>query len=129
MLRNFLLSVFLFFVTLFALALPGTSFATGLNKPLMIIRFDNNAVDYEKNLDTAVKMAIAKKPTAFFDLVAISPETKNTSTNKQFSEDAKFIVNKITDQIKEAGVAPNMVRSVFQQSKLTKNNEIQIFVQ
>lgn len=127
--RNLLLSVFLFLVTFGVFSAPNLSLAEGKEKPLMIIRFDSDAVNYEENLDKAVKMALDKKPTVFFDLVAISPDTKNKNRNKLFSDDAKFIAKKITDQIKENGVTANMIRTTYQQNKTIKYNEVQIFVQ
>ena len=127
--RHFCLYVFLAFAVIFTSNPPNFAFAESWEKPLMIIRFADNSVDYEQSLDKAVKMALKKKPTVLFDLVAVAPETMDKNINKQNEKDAKFLAEKIADQIKQSGVPPEMIRTDFKASRLTKVNEIQIFVQ
>lgn len=47
--------------------------ATG--RPLVVIRFDRENVEYEQALYTAVSRALEQRPDARFDLVAVSPGT------------------------------------------------------
>ncbi|MFQ5973455.1 MAG: hypothetical protein ACE5Q3_14085 [Alphaproteobacteria bacterium] len=61
----------------FASAAPvaGASQVTGdpSRRPLVLIRFDQETVDYEQPLFTAVSEALERRPDALFDLVAVTP--------------------------------------------------------
>lgn len=108
---------------------PQTSFSGPQDKPLMVVRFNNDSIPYENNLGKATKMALAAKSGAFFDVVGISPETVDKRINRQFEEHTKFYVEKIVQQIIQSGVSPEMIRTSYQKNKFTKIDEVQIFVQ
>ena len=127
--RNFIFSTFLILAAIFALNLPNFALADSAEKPLMIIRFTSDIVDYEQNLDKAVKMAVDKKPKVLFNLVAVTPETNDKNINKQNEKEAKFLVEKVADQIKQSGVSADMISTSLKSSKSVKAKEIQIFIQ
>lgn len=127
--RSFILYVF---IVLSAVCMPvanNIAVAAVQEKPLMVIRFNSNIIDYEKSLDKAVKKALQTKPTTFFDLIAISPETTDGNKNKQFEKEIKILAEKVKDRVIGAGAPVDMVRITLQKNKLIKSNEIQIFVQ
>ena len=76
-----------------------------------------------------LKMALAKKPEVFFDVIVVTPETIDTKNNEQPSKEIKFFAEKIVEQIKNSGVSADMVRITFKRNKIAKSNEVQIFVQ
>lgn len=127
------LSLHILILLVFAVAsvilLGGASSALAADEPLVIIRLNNDMVEYEEPLDRAIKMARHIKPDVFFDIVSIAPETTNKNSNKKLSEEVRFHAEKITNQLQQRGVADEMIRTSFQQNKFIKSNEIQIFVQ
>jgi len=127
--RNLSLSIVFLSTILFISYAPGISLASGPDKPLMIIRFNDGLIEYENKLKMATKMAMTKKPSVFFDVVAVSPETESSRVNDQLAKDVQFIAGKVAEQMKQSGVSEEMIRTSFKQNKLIKNNEIQIFVQ
>jgi hypothetical protein len=50
---------------------PGAGIASG--RPLVVIRFDTANPDYQQALYQAVSQALARRPNAAFDLVAVAP--------------------------------------------------------
>ena len=51
----------------------GGASLVGRTKPLMVIRFEDPDVDYQDELFAAVGGALERRPTAGFDVVAVSP--------------------------------------------------------
>ncbi len=51
------------------------SAAVASGRPLVVIRFDRQNVEYEQALYTAVSRALDQRPDARFDIVAVSPST------------------------------------------------------
>jgi hypothetical protein len=117
----------LFCVGEFVINVP--ALADSPQKPLMIIRFGDNPVDYEQSLDKAVKITLAKKPSVAFDVVAVIPQTKDEYLNRQNEKDAKSFAQNIITQITHSGVLPDKVHMSEKVSAFSKTNEIQIFVQ
>lgn len=103
--------------------------AAAEDTPLIVIRFNSNVVDYGKNLDKAVKMALKEKPTTYFDLIALSPETTDSRKNNQFKKELKILADKVKSRISGNGVSEDMIRITLQKSNQITYNEIQIFVQ
>jgi hypothetical protein len=60
----------------------GGAAMVGQRQPLVVIRFNQDKVDYEQALFTAVSRALERKPNAAFDLVAVAP---NVGTPAQVS--------------------------------------------
>jgi len=112
-----------------AFGINSSANADSAKKPLMIIRFGDNPVDYEQSLDKAIKITLAKKPSVVFDVVAVIPETKDKSINQQNEKDAKFLSENIIAQMKQAGVSADKLHISQKINSLSKANEIQIFVQ
>lgn len=127
--RNFFLYTFLTLVAVSTLVLSDFALAASQEKPLMVIRFAGEYVDYGQSLDKAIKMSLDKKSTVFFDVVVVTPETMDRKANKRNVADTTLFAEKIVEQIKQSGVPREMVRISFKTNTLVQNNEIQIFVQ
>lgn len=98
------------------------------DKPLMIIRFNKDIVDYEKSLDKVVASALDAKASTFFDVVSIVPETENSKQNKIMTKDSEYLTGQVAENLKLSGVDEKNIRVTYQNSKLVKNNEVHIFV-
>ncbi len=102
--------------------------ATATETPLMVIRFNQEIVEYEKSLEKAANAAIAIKPATFFDIVSIVPETGDRKSDKKFKNNSNYFSDQIAEKIKSLGVTEDKIRISSQSSKLIKANEVQIFV-
>lgn len=81
-------------------------------KPIMIIRFNDNQVEYEKQLEKVVTASLDAKKDVQFLVVA---NTKNKN------------VDKVTNKIQEFGVAKNNITTQLNNDP-DANKEIKIFV-
>jgi hypothetical protein len=63
---------------------PGSGITTG--KPFVVIRFDKPNPDYEPALKEAVSKALARRPNAAFDLVAVAPEAAQEGTDPKLAQ-------------------------------------------
>ena len=99
------------------------------DKPLVVVRFNNDSVQYETPVKQMVKSALEIKSGAFFDVVTIVPETGNSSKDKALKKEAKEKTDKIVDLIKDSGARFGKVRTTYQQSWLASDVEVDIFVQ
>ena len=97
-------------------------------KPVMIIRFNQAIVEYEKPLAKVVQAAIDKKPSVFFDIVAIVSEKDGKRNNKKQKEHIEYLTNKLVDNIKYSGVETDNIRVNYQNSDIIGESEVHIFV-
>ncbi len=98
------------------------------DRPLVIIRFDRPNVPYQQALYNAVSQALSRKPTATFDLVAVSPDVGtaaqialNSSASKRNAED---VLRTLTDM----GVPASRVQLLAATDSSAQTNEVHLFV-
>lgn len=127
--RKIFIPIFFSLLAISTWQLSNHAIAAPQEKPLMVVRFSDTAVNFEQSLDKAIKMAIAAKPAVSFDLLAISPENTDRKINKKNQQNTKFIAEQIAAQIEQAGIDGSNIRTNFKTSTLVNTNEIQIFVQ
>jgi hypothetical protein len=73
--------------TMLATGSPSAVGSIGAGTPLVTIKFDHNDVQYQQILYTAVSQALQARPTAAFDIVAVSP-TRGTLAAVQTAQSA-----------------------------------------
>lgn len=98
------------------------------DRPLVIIRFDRPNVPYQQALYNAVSQALSRKPTATFDLVAVSPDVGtaaqialNGAASKRNAED---VLRTLTDM----GVPASRVQLLAATDGSAQTNEVHLFV-
>ena len=82
-------------------------------RPLMVIRFDKQKVDFEQSLYKAVKAALDKRPSIHFEVVAVSPANTRTGA---------FEAAKNADAVKEALLAMGLPEKRIYSSQTSKNS-------
>lgn len=115
-------------IIIFVVSSASFAFAEDDMSPLMVIRFNQDYVSYDSSLEKVVNSAQQAKPSVFFDVVSIVPETKNTKQNKKISEAARYNAEKLSENIQSQGVDPEKIRITYQNSKIAKYNELHVFV-
>ena len=112
-----------------AAPLPGRGrLAASERRPLVIIRFDRPNVDYQQALYTAVRRALDRKPTAEFDLVAVSPNTGGPGQVALHSDAAKRNAQSVLRSLSDMGLPANRVTLSATTSANVQSNEVQIYV-
>ncbi len=98
------------------------------DKPLMVIRFNQDIVNYEKPLQKAVSAAIRVKPATFFDIVSITPKTGKYRKDKLLRRNSEFLTSEIVENILNSGIKDGRIRVTYQDSELSDSSEVHIFV-
>lgn len=108
---------------------PAAMPQAGGDNPLVVIRFDRPNVAYEGALYTAVKTALERKPSALFDVVAVSPTTGATAGQAALSStsarrNAESVIRSLTDM----GLPTDRIRLSAMSSGQADSGEVHIFV-
>lgn len=109
-------------------ATPAAARAADTGRPLVVIRFDHPNVEYQQAVYTAVSRALARRPDASFDLVAVAPNSGspgqaavNANTSKQNAEN---VLHALTGM----GMPANRMTLSSTTSAQVSNNEVRIYV-
>ena len=92
-------------------------------RPLMIIRFDKQKVDYEEPLYKAVKAALDKRPATHFEIVAVSP----FGTKSGAAEAAKNAKG-VKDALLSMGLPASRIYSSQTTKDAIKTTEVHLYL-
>lgn len=99
---------------------PGAAYILG-EKPLVLIRFNQRTVMYERPLYIAVSRALQTKPTARFDIVSVVPQ------NSLYVNRAPANLNRVVATLVEMGVPQNRLNIRRQLNAPVETDEVHIF--
>lgn len=97
-------------------------------RPLVIIKFDRPNVTYQQALYTAVSQALERKPTATFDLVAVSPQAGSAAQVALNSAAARRNAEGVLRTLTDMGVPASRVQLLAQTAAEAVNNEVHLYV-
>jgi hypothetical protein len=92
-----------------ALSLASGGFAAAQQEPLVIIRFNQPRVYYEKQLYGAVSQAVAVKPEVMFDLVSFVPTRPDPKLNAGWEATSRQNAQAVMNSLKRMGVPTSRV--------------------
>lgn len=76
-------------------------------KPLMVVRFNQDAVAYEWPLYNTLTKALEVKPQAQFDIVSVATRSKDLNQQKANGDKANADLEKVLATLKEIGMPDN----------------------
>jgi hypothetical protein len=97
-------------------------------RPLVVIRFDRQDVPYEPALYTAISRALEWRPTAVFDLVAVSPSAGSDAETAKSADEAQRDAERVMRTLSQMGLPADRVTLSAMFSTGVRDNEVQIFV-
>lgn len=97
-------------------------------RPLVTIRFDRPDVPYEQALYTAVSRALERRPSAVFDLVAVSPSGGSAAQVSISADQAKRDAESVMRSLSKMGLPADRLALSSMTSGSVRDNEVQIFV-
>ena len=100
---------------------------TGL--PLVVIRFDDPNIDYEKTLYDAIGITVDKKPDASFGLVAVAPIGKNEGETRINASKVKKYAERVLRSMVSFGMPSKKIALSAKTSGDVVVPEVHIFVQ
>ena len=96
--------------------------------PLVTIRFDRPNVNYEPALYAAIKSALDRRPTATFDVVAVSPVGTTPGQQALAASNAKRNADSVLRSLTNMNLPANRVRTSSTTSVNAAAGEVQVFV-
>lgn len=98
------------------------------DSPLVTIRFDKANVNYESALYTAVKGALDRRPSASFDVIAVSPTGNTPGAQALGATNARRNAESVVRSLTNMGLPANRIRVSQTTSATAQGGEVQVFV-
>jgi hypothetical protein len=98
-------------------------------RPLVVIRFDRDNVQYDRPLYAAVNQALEKYPAARFDLVAVSTANGNPAQVALSSSAARKNSRDVMRALTQMGLPLERLDLSAAASKDALNSEVRIYIQ
>jgi len=109
-------------------AIPGTVTPPAMDKPLVVLRFNQDFIHYDSPLYNAVKKTLEVKPAATFNVVAYYPQSSDEDRAEKNRQAAEKNAARVMSKLAEAGVPQGQARISYQPSPIA-NDEIKVFVE
>jgi hypothetical protein len=106
-----------------ALAAPGA-----IEKPLVLLRFNQRKVHYERQLFMAISRAVEVKPSVMFELVSVVPAAASADKQSQWQSRAQQHAQDVMASMQEMGVPQSRMHHRSQSMSGIKHDELHIFV-
>ncbi|MBI3445068.1 MAG: hypothetical protein HY055_06855 [Magnetospirillum sp.] len=108
-------------------AAPARALGAG-EMPLVTIRFDKPNVNYEPALYAAIKSALDRRPSATFDVVAVSPVGNTPGQQALAATNAKRNADSVLRSLTNMNLPASRVRTSSTTSTGVAGGEVQVFV-
>lgn len=102
--------------------------ASHLHKPLMIIRFNQQRVFYQKPLYNTLSRAVKAAPSVRFSLVSYVPRTGDSQMNQRWLQSANAHTQEVVAQMRQMGVPAAQIAINNELDPSLKYDELHIFV-
>ena len=106
----------------------GFNMSGGGDRPLVVIRFDRANVKYQKVLYDAVSRVLERRPSARFELVAVSPRAGSTAAAALNTTAARKNAQAVLRALTDMGLSPDRVRLSAATAGDAASNEVRLFV-
>jgi len=100
----------------------------GARRPLVVIRFDRDNVEYKKALYAAISAALERRPQTTFDLLAIAPNIGSPADVALAANTSKLHAQKVLSALSEMGLPSRRVALSSTTSPDVQTNEVHIYV-
>jgi hypothetical protein len=107
---------------------PEPNFGLASNRPYVVIRFTDDAGDYQPALAEAVRHAVARRPDVAFDLVAVTPRASNAEDLADDKAEAAAQAAGVMKALADLGIGPDRVTMRAWTGQPTDVNEIRLYI-
>ena len=106
----------------------GVDVTSPMGKPLVLLRFNQRSVYYEKQLFMAISRAVEAKSSVQFDVVSMVPAKQNPQAAAQWQTAAYNHAQQVMQSMQQMGVPRSRIRFRTQPSGGLNYDEVHIFV-
>jgi hypothetical protein len=93
-----------------------------------VIRFTDDAGDYQPALAAAVRRAVERRPNVAFDLVAVTPRAGNAEDLADDKAEAEAQAAAVMKSLADLGIGPDRVSMRAWTGQPTDVNEIRLYI-
>lgn len=111
------------FLTLISLFLIAN--ASGAEKPLMILRFNDAGLSFERELQKVVSKVSSLNSEAHYKLISFVNQENVSDPEKYAINNAKKVANSLI----KLGVSKDHIKASYQKNNDVETNEVHIFVE
>jgi hypothetical protein len=124
--RALLLAMTLAFLV--PLGAEAQSFSGDANKPLVLIRFNQRSVYYDRQLYMAVSRAVEVKPGVMFEVVSFVPNSGDAKRDSEWKKTSAAHAKQVIDSLNQMGVPASRISYNVQNQQGLRFDEVHIFV-
>lgn len=99
------------------------------NVPLVVIRFNQRKVMYERQLYNAISKAVEIKPSVVLDVVSFVPTTGNASNDEKVSQAALGQTSTVVTSLRNMGIPQERMRVSTEGAPGLPHHEVHIYVE
>lgn len=99
-----------------------------LQQPLVIVRFNQRNVYFQRQLYNALSKAMEIDPTVSFDILTLAPMKGERNRDAKLYEQAMMESQEVVDAMLQMGVPKMRINRVFHNSRTADTTEVHIFV-
>lgn len=98
------------------------------SKPLVVVRFDRQDVDYQQAVYVAASEALQRYPNVSFEVVAVAPQGGNPAQSSLASSDAQSNAQNVMRSMTQMGIPGNRLKLSSTRSPMARSPEVHIFL-
>jgi hypothetical protein len=102
--------------------------APSVGRLLVLIRYNQPVVDYEKQLSNAVGTAIELRPDAQFSVVAVSPSSGDPADLAQAQQKAQINAEAVKRSLMQLGLSPSRITMASTQIQTAQTPEVHVYI-
>jgi hypothetical protein len=107
---------------------PEPNFGLASDRPYVVIRFTDDAGDYQPALAEAIRRAVDRRPDVAFDLVAVTPRASNAEDLADDKAEAAAQADGVMQALADLGIGPDRVTMWAWTGQPTDVNEIRLYI-
>jgi hypothetical protein len=100
----------------------------GKRQPLVVIRFDDENVEYEQPLYSAISQVLDRRPESGFDIVGVSPATGNQAQDALDSNRARRKASSVMRSLTGMGLTPDRISMSATNSPTVEVTQVHVYV-
>lgn len=97
-------------------------------RPLVVIRFDRDHVEFRQALYTAISAALDRRPSSVFDLIAVAPNQGSPAEVALNTNASKRNAERVLQALTEMGLPSNRVTLSSTTTPSVVSNEVHIYI-
>lgn len=96
--------------------------------PLLVIRYNQQRVYYEKQLFNAATKALDIKPSVVFSIVSFVPQFGSSSQQKRLEKASSQQINQLVGKLREMGLPRDRINVSTEKVSDARHHEIYVYV-